>query len=72
MGDPTEDCLSIILTKDGGSTWNKIPCDKLPKIYEGEAAFAASNTNIKVLEKTADVGKQISFQTTDLGKTWEF
>lgn len=75
IGDPTEDCLSIILTKDGGSTWNKIPCDKLPKIYEGEAAFAASNTNIKVLEKTAWIvtggTKARVFKTTDLGETWE-
>jgi hypothetical protein len=25
-------------------TWNKVPADKLPKIANGEAAFAASNT----------------------------
>ena len=24
MGDPTEDCLSIILTNDGGNTWTKM------------------------------------------------
>ena len=75
MGDPTEDCLSIILTNDGGNTWNKVPCDKLPKVVEGEAAFAASNTNIKVLEKTAWVvtggAKARVFKTTDFGKTWE-
>ena len=75
MGDPTEDCLSIILTHDGGNTWNKIPCDQLPKVVEGEAAFAASNTNIKVLGKTAWIvtggAKARVFKTTDLGKTWE-
>ncbi len=75
MGDPTEDCLSIILTKNGGKTWNKIPCNKLPKTAEGEAAFAASNTNIKVLGKTAWIvtgGKKARvFKTTDLGETWE-
>jgi photosystem II stability/assembly factor-like uncharacterized protein len=75
MGDPTEDCLSIILTKDGGTTWNKIPCEKLPKVVEGEAAFAASNTNIKVLGKTAWIvtggTKARVFKTTDLGETWE-
>lgn len=75
MGDPTEDCLSIILTKNGGKTWNKIPCNKLPKTAEGEAAFAASNTNIKVLGKTAWIvtgGKKARvFKTNDLGKTWE-
>ncbi len=75
MGDPTEDCLSIILTKDGGNIWNKIPCDKLPKAVEGEAAFAASNTNIKVIGKTAWIvsggTKSRVFKTTDLGETWE-
>lgn len=74
MGDPTEDCLSIILTKDGGKTWNKIPCNQLPKTIEGEAAFAASNTNIKVLGNTAWVvtgGKKARvFKSTDLGNTW--
>lgn len=75
MGDPTENCLSIIITKDGGNTWNKVPCDKLPKVIEEEAAFAASNTNIKVLGKTAWVvtggSKARVFKTTDLGETWE-
>ncbi len=75
MGDPTKDCLSIILTHDGGTTWTKIPCDQLPKAAEGEAAFAASNTNIKVLGKTAWIvtggAKARVFKTIDLGKTWE-
>lgn len=51
MGDPTGTCLSVIITKDGGNTWQKITCDKLPKTFEGEAAFAASNTNIATFEK---------------------
>lgn len=75
MGDPTEDCLSIIVTKDGGASWEKIPCNKLPKVVDGEAAFAASNTNIKVLGKTAWIvtggAKARVFKTTDLGETWE-
>lgn len=75
MGDPTEDCLSIILTNDGGNTWSKIPCSALPKVIDGEAAFAASNTNIKTIGKTAWIvtgGKKARvFKSTDLGKTWE-
>jgi hypothetical protein len=27
IGDPTENCLSIIITRDSGRTWAKIPCD---------------------------------------------
>jgi len=46
VGDPIADCLSIIVTKDGGATWAKMPNDKMPKVFDGEAHFAASNTNI--------------------------
>ena len=46
IGDPTLDCFSILITRDGGNSWKKIPCQNLPKIDEGEAFFAASNTNI--------------------------
>ena len=52
VGDPTEDCASIIVTSDGGNTWTKISCDKLPKFEDGEAFFAASNTNIKIVGNT--------------------
>jgi photosystem II stability/assembly factor-like uncharacterized protein len=41
------DFLSIIVTRDGGNTW-KLPADKLPRTANGEAAFAASNTNIVI------------------------
>ena len=49
MGDPTEDCLSILITRDGGENWYKIPCKQLPKAVNGEAAFAASDTNISIV-----------------------
>ena len=75
MGDPTEDCMSILLTHDGGKTWSKIPCEKLPKTVSGEAAFAASNSTIKVLDKTVWLvtggTKARVFKSTDLGNTWQ-
>ena len=46
IGDPTQDCFSVLITRDGGNSWNKISCQDLPKLTDGEAAFAASNTNI--------------------------
>ncbi|WP_370511732.1 WD40/YVTN/BNR-like repeat-containing protein [Lutibacter sp. Hel_I_33_5] len=74
VGDPTEDCPSIILTSDGGTTWNKISCDKLPKFEVGEAFFAASNTNIKIIKNTvwiASGGKKSRIlKSTDKGHTW--
>ena len=75
MGDPITDCLSIIITRDGGNSWNKIPSGKLPEIMDGEAAFAASNTNIVIKgNKTWIVsgGKKARvFYSADKGNTWE-
>lgn len=75
IGDPTEDCLSVLITRDGGETWKKAKCDGLPKIAEGEAAFAASNTNICIKgNKTWIVSggkKSRVFYSPDKGKTWE-
>ncbi|WP_299836545.1 oxidoreductase [uncultured Tenacibaculum sp.] len=75
VGDPTEDCASIIMTNDGGNSWTKIPCSELPKFEEGEAFFAASNTNIKIIGDTvwiASGGKKARIlKSTDKGKTWE-
>ncbi|MFV8340918.1 oxidoreductase [Flavobacterium sp. XS2P39] len=75
IGDPISNCLSILITRDGGNSWNKIPSSKLPKVIEGEAAFAASNTNIVLKgNKTWIVsgGKKARvFYAPDKGKTWE-
>ncbi|KRP29233.1 MAG: oxidoreductase [Cryomorphaceae bacterium BACL22 MAG-120619-bin32] len=75
VGDPTENCASIIISKDAGNTWQKIPCEKLPKFEDGEAFFAASNTNIKTIGKKvwiASGGKKsrILF-SSDFGETWQ-
>lgn len=74
MGDPTENCLSIILTSDGGNNWKKLDCEQLPTIIEGEAAFAASNTNIATFENNAWIvtggSKARVFKTTDYGESW--
>lgn len=75
MGDPVSDCLNIIVTKDGGENWNKIPCENLPKVEEGEAAFAASNTNLilrgKSIFMVSGGKKSRCFVSNDLGETWE-
>lgn len=75
MGDPTGNCLSIIITRDAGKTWNKLPCDNLPASAEGEAAFAASNSNIAIQgDKTWVLSggmKSRIFFSPDKGTTWE-
>ena len=75
MGDPVGNCLSIIITRDGGKTWNKLSCDKLPEAAEGEAAFAASNSNIAVQgDKTwilSGGAKSRVFFSPDKGNSWQ-
>lgn len=75
VGDPTENCASILTTKNGGDTWEKIPCSQLPSLEDGEAFFAASNTNIKTLGSTvwiASGGKKARiFKSEDYGNSWQ-
>ena len=74
IGDPISDCFSILITRDGGKTWNKISSDNLPKNEDGEAAFAASNTNIVVKDNNTWVvsggAKARVFSSRDKGKSW--
>lgn len=75
IGDATDNCLSIIITRNGGKSWNKIPCNALPDASNGAAAFAASNTNIaiqgsKTWVATGGVVSTILY-SADKGETWE-
>ncbi|MDI1318035.1 oxidoreductase [Flavobacterium sp.] len=75
LGDPTQDCFSILITRDAGKTWNKTACDNLPRFVDGETAFAASNTNICIKgNKTWFVSggkKSRVFYSADKGTTWQ-
>lgn len=75
IGDATDDCLSIIITRDGGKSWNKVPCNVLPDANKGAAAFAASNTNIvvkgsKTWIATGGMASTVLY-SADKGQTWE-
>ena len=74
IGDPTEDCMSIIITRDAGNTWTKLSCDNLPKAKDGEAAFAASDTNIAIVGHhtwvaTGGAASRILY-SPDKGRSW--
>ncbi len=75
VGDPIDGCLSIIITKDGGENWTKTPCEQLPPSFEGEACFAASNTNIATFNDHAWIvsgGKKARvFKSKNRGSSWE-
>lgn len=75
IGDPIEGCFCIIITRNGGKTWTKVSCEKLPKMIDGEAAFAASNTNIVIKGNhtwLVSGGKKARvFYSSDKGITWK-
>jgi photosystem II stability/assembly factor-like uncharacterized protein len=75
IGDPTEDCLSVLITENFGNNWKKISCNILPKTTEGEAAFAASDTNVKIVDGVIYIisgGKKSRlFMSEDKGTTWQ-
>ncbi len=78
MGDPTSQtdkkCISILKTYDGGESWKKIDCTNLPEFIEGEAGFAASNSNISIVGDhvwIATGGKAARvFHSADRGESW--
>lgn len=75
IGDPVGECLSVIITRDGGQSWQKLSCETLPGVMEGEAAFAASDSNVEVEgEKvwiiTGGMASRVFF-SPDKGRSWE-
>jgi photosystem II stability/assembly factor-like uncharacterized protein len=76
LGDPTQEgCPSLIKTTDGGEKWLKIDCNQLPKFAEGEAFFAASNSNLILKEDTlwmVSGGKKAKvYRSLDNAQTWQ-
>ncbi|GAA4817388.1 oxidoreductase [Litoribaculum gwangyangense] len=73
IGDSTDGCLSVIITRDGGNTWTKVTCDELPKGTENEGAFAASDTNIAIVGDNTWVATTAGrvYYSPNKGYTWE-
>ncbi len=74
IGDTMNGCLSIIITRDGGNTWAKTPCNMLPESEGLEGAFAASNTNIAIIGTQTWVATTSGriFYSSDKGESWSF
>ena len=73
IGDATDSCLSIIITRDGGNTWNKLPCSIFSTNIESEGAFAASNTNIAVVGDYTWIATNAGrvYFSKDKGGSWD-
>ena len=74
IGDPVDGCMSILITRNGGNSWDKDSCEVLPSSREGEAAFAASDTNIAIVGDhtwvaTGGMASRVLY-SSDKGKTW--
>ncbi|MGB0776543.1 MAG: WD40/YVTN/BNR-like repeat-containing protein [Flavobacteriaceae bacterium] len=74
IGDPVQDVMSVLVSKDGGMQWKKVESKSLPRAIEGEAAFAASNSNLKILKNKLYFvsGGRVSrfYKSDDLGENW--
>lgn len=73
MGDPTNGRFNLFHSKDGGQNWKR--CKGDIKNKKGEAGFAASGSNVQILNDSTYIfisGGEISrfFKTEDSGKTW--
>src|SRR5699024_1537877 len=75
LGDPMHGCMSVLITRDAGETWDRQDCSELPEAIDGEAAFAASNSNISIHgDKTwlLSGGKSTRiYFSPDKGKNWK-
>ena len=79
IGDPMaalDGKMMLLVTANGGATWEQVPRDRLPVPLPKEGAFAASGTCITVMG-TANAwigtglgGKGRVFRTSDRGRTW--
>lgn len=73
IGDYNKGCFAVIVTRNGGGTWDRSPCDNIPDLDENTGAYAASNTNIAIVGDKAWVvtSKEQILRTPDKGNTWE-
>jgi photosystem II stability/assembly factor-like uncharacterized protein len=75
LGDPMGGRFVILVTADGGETWNEAPAASRPAALDGEAAFAASGTSLVVAGSrlgwlgTGGSAARV-FRTVDAGATW--
>ena len=49
VSDSVDGRFVILITRDGGRTWARVPATSLPPALPNEGAFAASGTNVAVL-----------------------
>jgi photosystem II stability/assembly factor-like uncharacterized protein len=73
FSDSVDGQFVILTTANGGTSWDRIPADRLPPALPGEGAFAASGTNVAVFGGNhVWIGTTASrvLRSADGGRTW--
>jgi photosystem II stability/assembly factor-like uncharacterized protein len=76
MSDPVDGKLLLIVTSDGGDSWQEIPAERLPPALQGEGGFAASGTCLTVFGAshvwiaTGGAAAARVYHSPDRGRTW--
>ena len=55
IGDPIKGKFFVAKTKDAGETWQDMPYEKRPIADSGEACFASSGTNVRLLKNNKPI-----------------
>jgi photosystem II stability/assembly factor-like uncharacterized protein len=76
VSDSVDGRFVILITRDGGRAWTRVPQASLPAALPNEGAFAASGTNVAVLAPnhvwigTGAATRARVLRSTDGGATW--
>ena len=75
VGDYLDGCISVLITRDGGESWKKLDCNKFKDPIKDEGFFAASDTNITIIDDrvwiaSGGINSRI-YYSNDKGNTWE-
>jgi photosystem II stability/assembly factor-like uncharacterized protein len=76
LSDPVDGAFVILVTSDGGKSWERIPSASLPRVLAGEAAFAASGGSLVVHGSreawigTGGGGRARVMRSSDRGRSW--
>ncbi len=77
LGDAVDGRMTVLVTGDGGATWQPVDANSMPAAQEGEGAFAASGTSLAVRPggrawfATGGKGGARVFRSRDWGRSWE-
>jgi photosystem II stability/assembly factor-like uncharacterized protein len=76
FSDSIDGRFVVLITRDGGRTWTRVPPEALPPALENEGAFAASGTNVAVHGPdlvwigTGAAARSRVLRSADGGQTW--